>query len=198
MTSSNWSSESGTAGVDDVPMISSRRRKPGAEAGEDEQNSMPANQPYRSARAMFGFLVGVATVVGIPWLALVGSELIFDNRNQAVRDFELPLQFIFFSLVLILMWATALVPFVVVRLCGGFVLRKRDAVGSAWHAVAGGIATAILTLPIVVWWGRFLDLENGPGPYLAALAVAMPILLPVVVVCGAIGGLAYWFFTARA
>jgi hypothetical protein len=159
---------------------------------------MPENQAYQIARAMFGYLVAVAAVVGIPWLVLVGSELIFANGSQEVRDFDLRILFIIFIPALILMWATAVVPFVVVRLSGGFVLRKRGAIGNAWHAVAGGIATAILTLPIIAWWGRFLDLENGPGPYLAALAVAVTFLLPVAVVCGAIGGLVYWFFTGRA
>jgi|HubBroStandDraft_1064217.scaffolds.fasta_scaffold55624_2 hypothetical protein len=112
---------------------------------------MQANQAYQIARAMFGYLVAVAAVVAIPWLVLVGSELIFANGNQEVRDFDLPIQFIIFIPALILTWATALVPFVVVRLSGGFVLRKRGAIGSAWHAVAGGIATAVLTLPIVAW-----------------------------------------------
>jgi hypothetical protein len=164
---------------------------------------MPANQPNRCARAVFGYLGGVATVVVIAWLAwlaIVGLELHFNNSSSTRANGELAILMVLFPLLLILMWVTALVPFVVVRQCGGFVLRKCGDVGNAWQAVVGGIATAVLTIPILVWWGRFLDIENGPAPYLPALTAAgtVPSLWLVVIVGGAIGGLAYWFISVRA
>jgi hypothetical protein len=118
--------------------------------------------------------------------------------NPAVRDFELTAQLLLFPVFLMGLWVTALLPFIVVRQCGRFIALKCGGFANLWQEMGGGIATAILAFPIAVWWARYLDVEGGP-PYFPALAAvsAMPILWLAVVVCGAIGGLAYWFFTSR-
>jgi hypothetical protein len=175
---------------------SQRRPRPQHRLGERSEQRVAAGQ--------LAYLSGVATVIVVAWLAVVGLELIVGNSNEAGRDFELTIQLVLFPalfpVVLVLMCATALVPFVVVRQCGGFVVRKCGGFGNAWQDVGGGIATAVLSFPMLVWECRFVDLENGPGPYLPALAaaVAVPSLWLVVVGSGAIGGLAYWFLTDRA
>jgi hypothetical protein len=156
---------------------------------------MPANRFQRAAIIVFAYLGGVAMVVVLVWLALMGLELFANHSHPAVRDFDLAIGVVLFPVFLAVTWVTALVPFVTVRQCGGLVMRKCGGFANAWQDVGGGIATAILALPILVWEARFLDLENGPGPYLPALAAAVviPGLWLAVIVGGAVGGLTYWW-----